>query len=186
VAILGLGVACTAQAGDTAKTAVGTAVGAAAGTAIGDQIGGKTGGIIGGALGGAAGGAATTKGRGSEKAGAIIGGAAGGAGGAAVGYSQGGSTGGIIGAGVGGAVGGAVGKNVADKVPAPPNPLKPPLPGVVVAGDGGKVVERQVRYEDDGDHRGGHGHKGKHKRGKHCDDDHPGRGNAYGKYKDCD
>lgn len=162
-----------AQAGDSdLKTAVGTAVGAAAGAAIGKEVGGKTGAIVGGGVGGAVGGAATTKGAGRE--GAIIGGAAGGATGAAVAQKSGKSA--VAGAAIGGGAGGLIGKNVDEAL----------TPKTQAVAGSTRVVERRTvvehRYREDDDRRGKRGKK----RGKHCDDDHPGRGNAYGKYKNCD
>lgn len=96
----------------TLKTAVGTGVGAAAGTAVGQAVGGNTGAIVGAAVGGGAGGAVTTKGE--ARTGAVIGGAVGGATGAVVGQKVGGNTGAIVGAGIGGAGGGAIGKVIAE------------------------------------------------------------------------
>ena len=51
---------------------------------------------------------------------------------------------------------------------------------------GTRVIERErvVYVDDDGRKRYKDKHKRKHR--KHCDDDHPGRGHAHGKYKHCD
>jgi hypothetical protein len=86
---------------------------------------------------------------------------------------MGGRTGAVVGAGVGGAAGATVGKNVGE-TPAPQ------------AARGGVVSVAGQGYDDD--HRGRKDKK--HKKNKHkkhrCDDEHPGKGHAYGKYKDCD
>lgn len=139
-------------------TLLGGGLGAAAGAAIGQSVGGKNGAIVGGAVGGGAGAAVTTKG--SGQGGAIVGGAIGGGAGAAVGQSVGGSSGAILGAGIGGAAGATVGQGVTQQ----------PRAGQMAAG-----------YYPEG--RLPHGKHGKKNR---CHEDHPGRGHAYGKYKDCD
>ena len=156
----------TAVIADDAKTAVGGGVGAAAGAAIGQSVGGNTGAIVGGAVGGATGAAVSTSG--SGKSGAVVGGAVGGAAGAAVGQSVGGKTGAVVGAGVGGASGAVVGKSVgeSDKVKSS------------AAGSRGK------EYRQVGDDGGHDKPKKKHKKNR-CDEEHPGEGHAYGKYKDC-
>jgi len=145
-----------AVAGD-GGTLLGGGLGAAAGAVLGQSVGGKNGAIVGGAVGGATGAAVSTKG--SGQSGAIVGGALGGGAGAAVGQSVGGSTGAIVGAGLGGAAGSSLGKGATQQVKAGPT---------------------GYYYDDDGGHR--HGKHGKRNR---CFDEHPGRGHAYGKYKDC-
>jgi hypothetical protein len=157
-------------AGD-ADTAVGGGVGAAAGAMIGQSVGGKTGAIVGGAVGGATGAAVSTSG--SGQSGAVVGGAVGGAAGAAVGQAAGGKTGAVIGAGVGGASGAVIGKNVTETPKAQP------------ASTGDMRREGHVLragYDND-DHRK---KKKKSRKKERCDEEHPGRGHAYGKYKDCD
>lgn len=151
---------------DDGKTALGSGIGAAAGTAIGQSVSGKNGAIVGAAVGGAVGAAATTKG-----SGAVVGGALGGAAGAAVGQSAGGKNGAIIGAGVGGAAGAVIGKSATETTPAPVAAARPTNRNELRGGE--------TAYRDDGRH-GKH-----HKRSKHCNDAHPGRGHAYGKYKNC-
>jgi hypothetical protein len=56
-------------------------------------------------------------------------------------------------------------------------------------GADGKAKPKAVAARDEGDRDGRH--KNKHKKNKHgkhsrCDEPHPGRGHAYGKYKDCE
>ena len=153
--------ACCALAGAAfagdATTAVGSGVGAAAGAAIGEQQGGKQGAVIGGAVGGASG--------------------------AAIGHDAGGAKGAVAGAAIGGAAGGVIGKNVTQTEAANRTAGGAAITGVAVAGSrrGDRDGERRYRDRDD---RKGKKHKGKNR--KHCDDEHPGRGHAYGKYKDCD
>jgi hypothetical protein len=155
-------IAPIAMGADEMRTAIGGGAGAAAGAAVGQAMGGKTGAILGGAVGGGAGAAVTTQG--SGQGGAVVGGAVGGAAGAAVGQAVGGKGGAVVGAGVGGASGAVVGKNVGENSAGPRR------------GDGYYVAP--VVYGDEKKH------KNKKKKNR-CDEDHPGRGNAYGKYKDC-
>ena len=95
-----------------------------------------------------------------------IGGGAGAAAGAAVGQAVGGKTGAVLGAGVGGASGAVVGKNVGESS------------GSARRGD----VYIGAAYGDP--YYDQKKHKNKKKKNR-CDEEHPGRGNAYGKYKDC-
>jgi hypothetical protein len=162
-----------ALAADEVKTAIGGGGGAAVGAAVGQTFGGKTGAIVGGALGGGAGAAVTTEG--SGKTGAIVGGAVGGGAGAAVGQAVGGKTGAVVGAGVGGASGAVVGKTVGEN--------NAQTASLKTASAPRYDDTRRVAYYDD-DHDGRKGKKN-HKKKDRCYEEHPGRGHAYGKYKDC-
>ena len=160
-----------ASRADDAKTAVGGGVGAAAGAAIGQSVGGKSGAIVGGAVGGAAGAAVSTKG--SGQTGAVVGGAVGGAAGTAAGQSVGGKTGAVVGAGVGGAAGATIGKNVGESA-------KPKAANVGTTSSTGRNFDDNDRNKSGKKHK-----KKKHKKEDRCHEEHPGKGHAYGKYKDC-
>lgn len=112
--------------------------------------------------------------QGADEAKTAIGGGAGAAVGAVVGQAVGGKTGAVVGAGVGGASGAVVGKSVGENAQQQP---------ATASRDARRDDDfRRAAYDDD---RGGK-KKNKNKRKKNrCDEEHPGRGHAYGKYKDC-
>jgi hypothetical protein len=178
-ALVLLSTTVAALAGD-ATTAVGTAIGAAAGAAIGEQSHGRQGAVLGGAVGGAVGAAVSTKG--SGKTGAVLGGAAGGAAGAAVGYNVGGTSGAVLGAGVGAAGGAVIGKNVTENDRVKNAPVGTASAVFVGGSESRKAGER---HRDGGNGKQSANNSRKSGKKKNCGDDHPGRGHAYGKYKDC-
>jgi hypothetical protein len=90
-----------------------------------------------------------------------------------VGQAVGGKTGAVVGAGVGGATGAVVGKSVGEN--------NAQTATRTASGQRYDDYRRTGYYDDDRDGRKGK----KNKKRDRCYEDHPGRGHAYGKYKDC-